>query len=138
MTKEEQQAKIVELTLAGEKPKPFGLFWALLLSDQYCPECQHTVSWAHIIYENNVGGEKYPNKVMRCKCGKMKRLWLHNRFYRHCVRCRKLPKPVDCETTKHMNGDEQPFRYKRFICECGLLQPHRNDGGSKPVVMSLD
>lgn len=119
MTREQVEAKLVELTLQGKPLFPFALHHALLRTDEFCDQCGHNVSFVKITYDN---GSRFPSKVMKCQCGKLVRLWLHGRFYAQCERCGELPQPAEFKTR---NPEHQVFKYKSFICPCGLLQPRR-------------
>jgi hypothetical protein len=127
MTREQVEAKMVEMALVGKAIIPYSLYGALLTAKVYCEHCHHNVSFVKVTYDNDT---KYPPKVMRCSCGKLVRLWHKGKFWEPCVRCEKLPEPAEFKS-RHDQHDTRTdlegkpiagavYTYKRFVCPCGM------------------
>jgi hypothetical protein len=143
MTKDECRAKIVENQLGGTNHTRWsnGLRRAQLTYG-CCSECGHNLYVTRVSYGTGEHRRPWDPQVVSCKCGKISRLWLYDKFHLPCEKCKQLPAPATGKFKPRWQGVDEQGKPKihvgeevslpKFICPCGLTQPHK-DTGNKPL-----
>lgn len=134
MTKEQCRARIVEFTLAGRQFSPLE---KAQIKAGVCRSCGHTMSKTLRSYDQQSGAKfssRFSPRVISCECGRCQGLWLWDRLWGTCDRCKTIPSGVwvEYEAKPKKQGDYVvdpggQRSFWKFICECGLHEPRRSD-----------
>jgi hypothetical protein len=151
MTEAQWKATLVEKALAGDAAWKSGFEKATFMHG-LCKECGTLLIFAEKVYSveqdpaiktharSRQGGHRmyrdyksgFTNKIMKCRCGKRRALWVQRDFQLvdPCIRCNDLPQPHDChlqhkgEDGKPLMLEGQPYKtpYQKWVCPCGMTQ----------------